>query len=415
VANSTTNLDLISAAQGGKEITANEMLDALSPPSLFGRRATTSIGLQWGFYGGTIRQHGIESQIANGTLPNLAPNRTIQVQAGLVLPTGFAISAITRANPCVLTTAVAHDFQVGDTVFIDAPGGIAELSRAFARVTARTATTITLAMDTATGFTAYTSGGTVRRLGDTAGAVMQLGRGYHTAGQFVATLPLYTIVTGAASVTSYTDWRAAHVAGGVLSRSVAGSADVVLTLAEAANLLITLTGAITGPIAVVLPPRAGHWWLANSTTGAHALTVRTPAGSGVVVPSGRALPVTSDGTNLLAALTALPATVTLGEGADLVLGTATGTRLGTAVTQRLGLWGATPVVQPAEAAQGPVTLGNTDNAIGGLVISAPPTQAEVVALRNACETLADDVRAMSTLLHALRSAGLMAGVWKGAA
>lgn len=31
---------------------------------------------------------------------------------------------------------------------------------------------------------------------------------------------------------------------------------------------------------------------------------------------------------------------------DLVLGTTTGTKLGTAATQKLGFWGATPVVRP---------------------------------------------------------------------
>jgi len=40
--------------------------------------------------------------------------------------------------------------------------------------------------------------------------------------------------------------------------------------------------------------------------------------------------------------------------------------------------------------------------IGGLKISNPPTQAEVQALRDACEELADDVRALAVLLHALQ-------------
>jgi len=43
-----------------------------------------------------------------------------------------------------------------------------------------------------------------------------------------------------------------------------------------------------------------------------------------------------------------------------------------------------------------------DAAIGGLTISDPPTQAEVQAHRDKCEELADDVRALSTLVHALR-------------
>ena len=65
-------------------------------------------------------------------------------------------------------------------------------------------------------------------------------------------------------------------------------------------------------------------------------------------------------------------------------------------------YGATPVVQPAGADQAAVTLGNADGEIGGLTISDPPPQAEVQTLRDKCEELADDVRALSTLVHALR-------------
>lgn len=71
--------------------------------------------------------------------------------------------------------------------------------------------------------------------------------------------------------------------------------------------------------------------------------------------------------------------------------------------------------KPADASQAVVTLGNTDNEIGGLTFSASPTQAECEALRDKCEELADDVRALSTLLHALRTAGVTAGLWKGSA
>jgi len=71
--------------------------------------------------------------------------------------------------------------------------------------------------------------------------------------------------------------------------------------------------------------------------------------------------------------------------------------------------------KPASADQAAVTLGNTDGAIGALTFSATPTQTEAEALRDACETLADDVRNLSTLLHALRTAGVNAGLWKGSA
>ena len=60
-----------------------------------------------------------------------------------------------------------------------------------------------------------------------------------------------------------------------------------------------------------------------------------------------------------------------------------------------------------------MTLRNTDGEIAALIISNPPTQAEVQALRDKCEELADDVRALSALVHALRGALVAVGVVKG--
>jgi len=82
---------------------------------------------------------------------------------------------------------------------------------------------------------------------------------------------------------------------------------------------------------------------------------------------------------------------------------------------KIGFYGATPVVQPSGADQAAVTLGNTDGEIGSLTISDPPTQVEVQALRDRCEELADDVRALSALVHALRGALVSVGLVKGGA
>jgi hypothetical protein len=80
---------------------------------------------------------------------------------------------------------------------------------------------------------------------------------------------------------------------------------------------------------------------------------------------------------------------------------------------KIGFYGATPVTQPAGADQAAVALGNVDGEIGGLLISDPPIQAEVQALRDKCEELADDVRALATLVHALRGALVAEGLVKG--
>jgi len=43
--------------------------------------------------------------------------------------------------------------------------------------------------------------------------------------------------------------------------------------------------------------------------------------------------------------------VTMADGVDMIVNATTGTVIATAVTQKLAFWGATPVVQPADAAQ----------------------------------------------------------------
>jgi len=68
MSNSTTLLDLIQTSQAQKEVTANAMLDALSPASLYGRRASTTAALTWGFYGGMLNIAGNLTAIANGVV-----------------------------------------------------------------------------------------------------------------------------------------------------------------------------------------------------------------------------------------------------------------------------------------------------------------------------------------------------------
>lgn len=68
MSDSTTNLDLITAGQANKEVTANALFDAASPATALGRRASTSAGLTFGYYGGVVTlDDGSLLQIANGT------------------------------------------------------------------------------------------------------------------------------------------------------------------------------------------------------------------------------------------------------------------------------------------------------------------------------------------------------------
>lgn len=82
MANSTTNVDTVIASQASKEVTINAALDAASQAMTYGRRASTSSGLTWGYYGGNVViTDGTMSQIANGTLTLTASNTNYIVAA----------------------------------------------------------------------------------------------------------------------------------------------------------------------------------------------------------------------------------------------------------------------------------------------------------------------------------------------
>jgi hypothetical protein len=210
MADSTTTLDLLTVGQAGKETTANELFDAASPATLFGRRATTTTGLTWGFYGGDLEVDGALTAIANGTL-TLAASATNYVEA-------------TRAGVVSSNT---------------------------------------------TGFTA--------------------GR-----------IPLYEVVTGASTVTSYTDRRAPWRPGYVSHNAAVTvtTADVTLSAAQARARRIVVTGAMTAARNLVVP-NDGEWIIDCQTTGGFALTVKTAGGSGVAIANAKRALVFADGTNVV--------------------------------------------------------------------------------------------------------------------
>lgn len=81
MADSTTHLDTIIQGSGSQDLQANALYDAASPATLFARRASTSSGLTWGYYGGNVtKSDGTQTTIANGTL-SLTPSVTNYVVA----------------------------------------------------------------------------------------------------------------------------------------------------------------------------------------------------------------------------------------------------------------------------------------------------------------------------------------------
>jgi hypothetical protein len=92
---------------------------------------------------------------------------------------------------------------------------------------------------------------------------------------------------------------ASDVGLGLLSKSVAGGVDVTLNTDEAANLFYEFTGALTANISVVVPNNVRQFFVRNATTGAYTLTVKTSAGTGVVVVQGTRAQLECDGTNVV--------------------------------------------------------------------------------------------------------------------
>lgn len=106
-----------------------------------------------------------------------------------------------------------------------------------------------------------------------------------------------------------TDWVQKSI-GGILNKSVAGASNVSLTTVEAGNGIFLFTGVIAANIAVIVPAASKYWVVANRTTGNFSLTVKTAAGTGVVIPQGLAVVVYCDGTNVFLASSAGQASFT---------------------------------------------------------------------------------------------------------
>jgi len=103
----------------------------------------------------------------------------------------------------------------------------------------------------------------------------------------------YTVGSGRSNTFAYS----------ILSKNVAGSSNVTLTTAEAANLIHTYFGALTGNINVILPTVIQQYTIYNNTTGAYTLTVKTSAGTGYTITQGYRVIVYCDGTDILSSST----------------------------------------------------------------------------------------------------------------
>ena len=212
MSDSTSLLTQLTTAQAGKEVTANELLNAVSPAALFGRRQSSS-GLSWDYFGGRIFVDGGYTAIANGTVA-LSVSATNYVEA--------TRNGVVSKNTSAFT-----------------PGSIA----------------------------------------------------------------LYKVVTGAATVISYEDYRQFYkFSTGYLVRNFASDANITLIYAEAINDILEFTSVTLGATRnVVLPLVPKIWIVYNGTTGGRSLQFIGATGTGVPVANGKRAIIYADGTNIMRA------------------------------------------------------------------------------------------------------------------
>ena len=113
--------------------------------------------------------------------------------------------------------------------------------------------------------------------------------------------PLYTVVTGASTVTSYTDMRnpqqlARHAPGN--AAIAVTTANVTLTQAQALCESITVSGALTAARDLIVPLVRRRWTVRHSGT-AFAVQVIGVTGTGVTIGIGKVAIVECDGTNVM--------------------------------------------------------------------------------------------------------------------
>lgn len=84
------------------------------------------------------------------------------------------------------------------------------------------------------------------------------------------------------------------------SINVAGTGNYTLTGGEIGRQAYKLTGVLTGARNIIVPATVDQYWINNATSGAFALTVKTLAGTGVVVPTGVSMVLYSDGSSVIA-------------------------------------------------------------------------------------------------------------------
>lgn len=111
---------------------------------------------------------------------------------------------------------------------------------------------------------------------------------------------LYSVVTGSSTVTSYHDNRFCYNPPWFFSRASidVASGDGTLSGPQRRCKYLTITGALSANRNVITP---NEWQgvVYNNTTNAYTVTVKTSAGTGIVVGQGKRAILLADGTNVV--------------------------------------------------------------------------------------------------------------------
>lgn len=85
---------------------------------------------------------------------------------------------------------------------------------------------------------------------------------------------------------------------GATTISGLASSSVTLTTLQASKDRVVLSGNLTGNINLVLPAWIKSWTIVNGCSGSFGVNVKTPSGSGVLIPAGLTATIFGDGTNI---------------------------------------------------------------------------------------------------------------------
>lgn len=194
----------------------------------------------------------------------------------------------------------------------------------------------------------------------------------NTSGFTAGRIPLYTAVTSGGAITGYTDYRdlTTQLQKGRVGVTVT-TADVTLSAAQARVDEVKATGTLTGNRSIIVPAVAWAWIVDNATAGAFTLTVKTAAGSGVVVPQGTVTVVYCDGTDVKSALSGVAGNLTVGGtlAVDTIVSLATTATVFNTVATTVNAFGAATALTIG-AATGTATINNPTVAMGGNAAAA---------------------------------------------